>query len=156
VRSNPVVVELSGTPYAPQTTYGEDTRTYYLRRKTTLPLEAQVPRSGRYGVWLGGTFRSRLAIAIDGKRVGTRRHELNWPWQMTPFASVDVGAGSHRVTVDYSGPGLRPGSGGEPPTGTGPLVLGRTAGNLPVTYVAPSRAQTLCGKSLDWIEALSR
>jgi hypothetical protein len=156
VRTNPVVVELSGTPYAPQTAYGEDTRTYYLRGKTTLPLEARVSRRGRYGVWLGGTFRSRLRIAVDGRTVAIRRHELNWPWQMTPFGSVDLVPGTHRITVDYHGPDLHPGSGGEPPTGTGPLVLGPTAADLPVTYVAPSRAQTLCGKSLDWIEAVSR
>jgi hypothetical protein len=37
----------------------------------------------------------------------------------------------------------------------GPVVFSRTTADLPVTYVSPSAARTLCGKRLDWVEALS-
>jgi hypothetical protein len=36
----------------------------------------------------------------------------------------------------------------------GPLVLGSTPADFPVTYVQPSKARMLCGRNLDWIEAL--
>jgi len=36
----------------------------------------------------------------------------------------------------------------------GPLVLGRTTADLPVTHVQASNARSLCGKNLDWVEAL--
>ena len=53
-----------------------------------------------------------------------------------------------------SGPPVRPGSGGIPPFGVGPIVLSPETEDAPVTYVAPANAATLCGKSLDWVEAL--
>ncbi len=36
----------------------------------------------------------------------------------------------------------------------GPVVLGTKTAELPVTFVRPVDARTLCGKRLDWIEAL--
>jgi len=66
----------------------------------------------------------------------------------------EVPAGMHRVTLRYAAGGLRPGSGGEP-FALGPLVLGRATADLPVTYVRPADARSLCGKRLDWIEAAS-
>ena len=54
----------------------------------------------------------------------------------------------------YDTGGLRPGSGGQP-FGLGPLVLSMATADLPVTYVRPTDARSLCGKRLDWIEAAS-
>jgi hypothetical protein len=48
---------------------------------------------------------------------------------------------------------LHPGS-GDTRTTVGPLAFSRQTADVPVTYVAPSDAQALCGKNLDWIEAL--
>ena len=51
-------------------------------------------------------------------------------------------------------PDARPGSGG-PPEPIGPLVLSPVANeDPPVPDVPAARAQTLCGKDLDWVEAL--
>jgi hypothetical protein len=149
-------VELSSAPYpAGLQRSVEDRRVIYLRRQTTLVLDAPVSSSGSYDVWLGGSFLSRLSLSIDGRSLAARRHELNWPGQYSPMGEVDLTAGTHRVTVTYKGPDLHPGSGGEPPFGAGPIVLSRvTSEDLRVTHVSPARWRSLCGKSFDWIEAL--
>jgi hypothetical protein len=154
-RTPNTVVELSPAPYPAQFgQYGEDRRVIYLRRSTKLAFDVRLRASGRYDAWLGGSFVSRLSISVDGKLLATRRHVLNWPGQFTPLGAADLTAGSHRVVVNYSGPDLHPGSGGNPPFGAGPLVFSRATGDLSVTYVSPSRARSLCGKDLDWIEAI--
>jgi hypothetical protein len=148
-------VELSAVPYpAGLQRGGEDRRVVYLRAPTTFDVEARVPASGRYGVWLGGSFSSRLTLSIDGHSLATRRHELNWPGQYTQLGTAELGRGVHRLTLAYGGPDLHPGSGGDPVYGTGPIVLSRLRSALTVTYVSSARARSLCGRRLDWIEAL--
>ena len=65
-------------------------------------------------------------------------------------------AGTTRLTLRYDGPDIHPGSaGGGTGFGLGPLVVGRAdPAGLPVTYVRQAQARTLCGKSLDWVEAV--
>ena len=53
-----------------------------------------------------------------------------------------------------AGAGPAPQGPGEPPYGAGPIVLSRVPSDLAVTYVSPARARSLCGRSLDWIEAV--
>ena len=147
-------VELSAAPYpAALQRAGEDRRVVYLRAPTTFDVVARVPASGRYGVWLGGSFSSRLTLSIDGHALATRRHELNWPGQYTQMGTAELRRGIHRLTLAYGGPDLHPGSGGDPVYGTGPIVLSRLPSALTVTYVSPARARSLCGRRLDWIEA---
>ena len=55
------------------------------------------------------------------------------------------------LTYDTDGP--HPGSGG-PPFSFGPLTLSREDARDPVRTISPSDARTLCGKRLDWIEAV--
>ncbi|MDP9243515.1 MAG: hypothetical protein M3O77_00350 [Chloroflexota bacterium] len=118
-----------------------------------LQTSARVPATGRYGLWLGGSFRDRLEILVDGRRVGTVRDQLNYSGQYTPFGVADLGPGSHVVMLRYSGPDLQPGSGG-PQFAMGPLVLSTASADLPVTYVQPTAARMLCGRALDWVEAV--
>jgi hypothetical protein len=149
-----ITLELSQTPYAEQRPYTEDTRVVYLRRKAVFDYTVHVSAAGRYRVWLGGSFLSRLELSVDGKSVATRRHELNWPGDFTPMGDVQLTTGQHDVTVAYGGPDLHAGSSGNPPFGTGPVVLSPVTAESPVTYVPTARARSLCGKRLDWIEAI--
>ena len=71
-----------------------------------------------------------------------------------PVGSLQLKPGVHRVRLDYTSANLWPGSGGTP-FGLGPLILSRTTQELPVNYVDPADAGSLCGRSLDWIEALA-
>jgi hypothetical protein len=77
--------------------------------------------SGRYDVWLGGSFVGNLTLAIDGLALATRRHELNWPGQYSPMGELELAAGLHRLTLYYNGPDVHPGSDGNPLFGTGQL-----------------------------------
>jgi hypothetical protein len=113
-----------------------------------------VPAGGRYGIWIGGSFRGRVEVRVDGRAVGAARGRLEHPGQYTPLGDVELGPGAHTVTLTYAAGGIRPGSGG-PAFPLGPLVLSRTTADLPVTYVRPADARSLCGRRLDWIEIAS-
>lgn len=120
---------------------------------TSFDKDVAVPTSGVYDVWVGGSFRRRIEAFVDGRQVGAARDQLNVGGQYTPIARVALPAGTHRVTLRHSSADLRPGSGG-PAFPFGPLVLSRATADRPVAYINPRNARRLCGKSLDWVEAV--
>jgi hypothetical protein len=77
---------------------------------------------------------------------------LNETSQWTPFGSLQLGPGSHTVTLRYGGSELAPG------TGAGPFALGPLALSLDqpeqLVSVAATNARSLCGRTLDWVEAV--
>jgi hypothetical protein len=121
----------------------------------TAEARVTVPAAGLYGAWLGGSFKSGLALEIDGKRLAARRNQLNHRGNYVPLGEATLSRGAHTVTIHYDGADLHPGSGGQPYR-IGPLVLGRGTAERPVTYVRPADARSLCGKQLDWLEAVGR
>jgi hypothetical protein len=120
----------------------------------TVETNINVPTTGWYHLWLAGSFRDGINLSVDGRRAADERDMLNNNGQYTPFGRLFLSAGSHQLTLDYSGPDLRPGSGG-PQFAFGPVALTRDTDDGPMLSVTPARARTLCGKSLDWIESLS-
>ena len=112
-----------------------------------------VPEAGPYTAWLAGDWFGRASVTVDGHEVGAKRAELNWPGLYTDLGSVALGAVPHTVALTYDTGGLHPGSGG-PPFSFGPLTLSREDAREPVQTVEPSAARTLCGRRLDWIEAV--
>jgi hypothetical protein len=94
-----------------------------------------------------------VKILVDGHRTAGRRYRLNYAGMYTPMGSANLTPGAHRVTIRFSPSNFLPGGNGGP-FPTGPLILSRTTADLPVTYVSPAKAASLCGKSFDWIEAL--
>jgi hypothetical protein len=112
-----------------------------------------VPEAGRYTAWLAGDWFGRSTVTFDGHEVGAKREELNWPGLYTDLGSVELGAGLHTVALTYDTGGWHPGSGG-PPFSFGPLTLSRQDAREPVEQVAPADAGRLCGRRLDWIEAV--
>jgi hypothetical protein len=112
------------------------------------------PADGLYEIGIDGSFRSLLELSVDGRKVAAQRHVLNWPSEYEPLATVRLKKGEHRLTLRYTGPDAHPGSAGNGFFGLGPLVIGRTGPDLPVTYVSPAKARSLCGKTLDWVEAV--
>jgi hypothetical protein len=148
------VLQLSRASYSPTwQSFSRAPDVVYPAPSGTLTASAVVPTTGRYGLWLGGSFRRRLELSVDGQRVADARDQLNRPGEYTPLGDVELRAGLHQVALRYSAANLSPGSGG-PPFPLGPLVLSRYTDELRVTYVQPSNALSLCGKSLDWLEAL--
>ncbi|HEX8754620.1 MAG TPA: hypothetical protein VF731_14500, partial [Solirubrobacterales bacterium] len=74
--------------------------------------------------------------------------------QFLYFGAVPLARGTHAVTLVLDGQTLGPGSGG-PPEPIGPLVLSPTsAEDPPLRRLPAARARELCGKRLDWIEAV--
>jgi hypothetical protein len=113
-----------------------------------------IPRSaGVYRVWLGGDWFGLASVSVDGREVGSKREELNWPGLYTELARVRLSADAQVFRLDYETGGLAPGSGGTPYS-FGPLVLSPKDAREPVQILASNRARTLCGRRLDWIEAV--
>jgi hypothetical protein len=122
----------------------------------TITVEITAPAAGTYEIGIDGTILSRLELLVGSKRVAAVRHQLNWPSEYNPLATVRLEKGTNRLTVRYDGPDVHPGSAG-PGTGfgLGPLIVGRSdPAALQVTYVRPGKARSLCGRSLDWVEAV--
>ncbi len=151
-----IVIGTDGTVGLPTSfaAYGEPTDVLYLREPYTVTSSFDAPAGANYGVWVGGSYRSGVSVEVDGRRVGTVRDSLGWPGTFTYLGAIRLAPGRHTLRFRYDGPGLRPGSGGTPPFGVGPVVLSAGTPDSPITYVRPSAARTLCGQSLDWVEAL--
>ena len=81
-----------------------------------------VGRPGRYELWVGGSFRGRLSTLVDGRKVGSARHQLSTEGQYVSLGEVTLEGGAHTVEIEQTSSWLRPGSGG-PAWPIGPLVL---------------------------------
>ena len=115
--------------------------------------EVTTPRIGRYEVFVAGSYRGRLRVTIAGREVSSRRHELSHAGVYEPLGDVRLAAGRHVVEVDYDKGALPPGGGGTE-AALGPIVLAPTSPQA-VERVSPEVAESLCGRSLDWIEAVA-
>jgi hypothetical protein len=156
VRPANIAVDLNGSTPGAAGSFGETAGLEYPQNGQTFQIALQAPVTGLYDIGVDGSFLGRLELYVGTKRVGDARHELNWPSEYEPLATVRLPKGENRLTLRYDGPDLHPGSSGTPPFGLGPLVVGRAEPDLPVTYVRPAQARTLCGKSLDWVEAVAQ
>jgi hypothetical protein len=120
----------------------------------TLAVDAAVPTGGRYTAWLAGDWYGNATVRVDGRKVGSRREELNWPGLYTDLGTIDLAPGSHRVQITVDTGGWHPGSGGSS-YAFGPLTLSPLDTHRDeVDSVPPADARRLCGRRLDWIEAV--
>jgi hypothetical protein len=120
----------------------------------TARLRVAVPRAGEYGFYLQGSVRNQLTLLVDGVEIGAVEEQLNESSQFLYFGTAPLAAGSHEVALVLDGQSLAPGSGG-PPQPIGPLVLSPArAEDPPVRELPSARAASLCGRHLDWVEAL--
>ena len=117
-------------------------------------LRVEAPATGRYDLYIQGSARNRLALLVDGAEVGAVEQQLNGANQFLYFGRVTLEAGPHEIELVLDGQGLGPGSGG-PPEAIGPLVLDPAVNEGPPLVELPAaRAGELCGRHLDWVEAL--
>jgi hypothetical protein len=155
VRPPNIAVDLDGAPPGAPGSFGETSGLEHPDSSVSYPVSFTAPTAGTYEIGIDGSWRSLLELFVDGHKVAARRQVQNWPSLYEPMATVRLGKGSHRLTFRYTGPDVHPGSAGPGFFGLGPVVIGRGGpADFPVTYVAPSQARSLCGKSLDWVEAL--
>jgi hypothetical protein len=119
-------------------------------RSGTVSLEVAVPRSARYRVWVGGSIRGRLAVGVDGRHIGSVERQLQNSGQWLQVGSATIPAGRRLVDVSVELPAMAPGTGGGS-FPLGPLLLQPEGSSR---LLEPSSARALCGRNLDWVEAL--
>lgn len=116
--------------------------------------DLEIPVTGRWRVWVGGSLRRELEARVDGRSAGTRRHELAHAGQWMRFGALPLSRGIHRLTLDVERR-LRPGAGGEhlqAPLGPVALTLEEDAA---LSRVPVADYRRLCdGTTYDWIEAV--
>lgn len=151
-----VVIEGDGTIGVPTSfgRYGQYPGALRPNAATSVDAAFSVPSAGVYGIWVGGSFRARVGIAVDGHPAGSARDVLQWPANFVQIGKVRLTPGRHTFRLAYGGSDLRPGSAGLPPFGLGPFAVAEGTQDRSVTYLEPADARSLCGKSLDWIETL--
>lgn len=155
VRSAPIVIPFgdltlsSGWEFDPAGAYAIPTEAAAAAGRFT------VPREGDYGIWLGGSSRGSVEIAVDGKVVAE-----SGPWLEHGAGYRELGRallrpGGHRVDLSYEEQSpLAPGRGGEA-FALGPLVFSTAdAASARIEVVDVSAADSLCGRQLDWVEGL--
>ena len=113
-----------------------------------------LPSAGRYEAWVGGSFRGGASLAVDGVAVGSDRHQLSFPGNWVPFGTADLSAGPHAVTVRLDGGGIHPGVHGIDRYAIGPVALVPVDRPGRVIEVPRNDAGALCGRRLDWVEAV--
>jgi hypothetical protein len=114
--------------------------------------EFELPRSGEWRAWLGGSVRGGVELYVDGRRLGSARHLLNNYGFHVDLGSAELGAGAHELELRFDRSGLDPGHGGrvEP---AGPVILTTSEpGDAELVTLPPRRARQLCGERLDWVE----
>jgi hypothetical protein len=109
---------------------------------------------GRYGVWIGGSFRGRVEVDVDGVSAGSTRNQLSHGGEYAQLGSLSIPPGRHRITLHYERGFFHPGNAGDV-FPLGPIVLSRETADRPFFYVPTNSARSLCGQRLDWIEAVS-
>jgi hypothetical protein len=122
----------------------------------------EVPHSGRWSVWLGGSFGRPVTVEVDGHTVGTLRDELSGPAQYAPLGTLELTQGRHAVRIWRGGGSLAPGNGSGPSRRLGPLMLvpepaageSDAAASARVRTLGPDGWRALCGERLDWIEVV--
>jgi hypothetical protein len=120
----------------------------------TIAATVRLARSATYGFWLGGSVPDRVSLTVDGVPVGSAQSVLEWSPHQMPLGSLRLTAGPHRVELTYAAIGLGPGRhAGE--LGFGPLEIGQSDADTRIVTVAPADAKSLCGRSLDWLEAVA-
>jgi hypothetical protein len=117
-------------------------------------MTVRISRRGRYGFWIGGSFRGMLELRVDGRQVSRRHHQLAHAGPYQPLGEVQLDTGTHQVSLRYTESDLSPGSGGRP-FPLGPLLVGRGSAEPVVSFVPPASAGSLCGRRLDWVEAVA-
>jgi hypothetical protein len=127
----------------------------------TSQLHIQLPRSGRYDIWLQGSVGRPLTFYLDRRRLTSIGYEERYPNQFLLVDKTTLPGGMHTMRVVRGNGSLHPGS-GDPASDP----VGRTIGAIVFTvedssadrvHVAPaSKAAQICAAPIgyQWLEIL--
>lgn len=118
-----------------------------------LSTNAYVPEAGTYDVWLAGSFTRAVHVSVDRRPVGTLSDDIKYAGLAQQVGATQLTAGRNTIQIDRGGGSLAPGNGAG--GAVGPVAL-TPAGGLrrPVRQLDPRDYRELCGKQVDWIEAV--
>jgi hypothetical protein len=149
-REGTVVVPLGGADHPPA--WIEGRRSVRPVGGGRLDVPVTLPRGGPWRIWLAGSVRGEVEVAIDGAPVGSARHFLNNYGFHVALGEADLEAGRHEVELRFSQPALAPGAGGFPEA-AGPLIFAASEpDDAELVRLPAARADRLCGHRWDWIE----
>jgi hypothetical protein len=113
-----------------------------------------VHKTGRYEVWLDGSFGQRFDVWVNRQHVGSVTNQLGPPGQAVLVGDANLTAGDDPVLVIRSDGGIRPGLDSDYPINrlVGPLMLAPAGSSPAVAEIDPAQARSLCGHSLEWVE----
>jgi hypothetical protein len=114
----------------------------------------RLPITGRYKIWLEGDFGRALTISIDGRRAGSVGYQSGNEGNVARPLTVSLAAGRHRLKIKRGGGGVRPGNG--TPSRIVAVFFEPDAGTPAVKTLPASDWHRLCGRSVDWVEAIRR
>jgi hypothetical protein len=122
----------------------------------TIRTTVDIKRPNFYSVWLGGSIRPEVDLSVDGVEVNSVREQINNTGQYVLLGNTFLSPGSHELAIEFHGADLHPGSGGSPPFPIGPLIISDSdPADAELVYIPADDARKLCGKELDWIEAIA-
>jgi hypothetical protein len=121
------------------------------RGSGTVEATVRLPHRGHWRVWVGGAVPGRLTVSLDDRVVGTLRDRLNRPAEYEPIATTTLGAGRHRFALRYEEDLV---AGRSHTLPLGPLALSPAGRPARPLHLAPRDVDSLCGRRLDWVEAL--
>ena len=158
-RANPIVVRATDTQWSS----GWDA---YPPSGTLTPVAAGafatahlvIPHGVRgYQLWLGGSFARGFTVSVDGRRIGAVADALDPVGAYERVgAPLTLGPGTHALTVTYPNANLSPGNAdSEEYTSLSAIALSPPSSQMRLLTLKPDRARSLCGRSLDWIEAVA-
>lgn len=119
----------------------------------------QAPHAGEYELWLSGEAMPALSVRVDGRRMGEVEGEVSGngdsPDPMVPLR-MWLTSGRHRLSISRGGFSLAPGSGASAYLEAILLTPAGAASQQRLVTVPPGRWRSLCGRHLDWVEAVPR
>jgi hypothetical protein len=107
---------------------------------------------GTYDLWIEGSFGRGYEVWLDGRRVGRIEDHLNGRDLFDHVTSLFLEPGLHVATLFRGGGSLAPGDGLLEMLG--PILLTQRVSDDEVRRVDPAKASSLCGRRLDWVEAV--
>lgn len=122
----------------------------------TLSVPVTLPRSGVWQVWLQGQIMPTLHVAINGHPIGALSAQLGGnsvvPNTLTPL-TISIARGTYTFSISRAGVDLSPGNGGSAAL-FHVLLTQNASAQQALHVVAPARWHALCGRQLEWIEAI--
>lgn len=112
-----------------------------------------VPSSQNYELWLEGEFSRGFEVTVDGaRRAGRVKDDLSGFSASIDVADLPLREGVHTFALTYPHANLTPGSGEDELTSLSSITLVPEGPMGEMVSIAPAQAETLCGRTLDWIE----